>query len=410
MRRGLLKIMCCPICRQDLELKVNESLYYPFREPEDKVQAIFSKKISTGIKEGTAENSIEEIILSGALTCGSCKVYYPIYKGVPRMLTYPTAVAAQFNSQHATWVKESLEGFQLPSEQPVPGELNVLKSFSTEWLEYEWTDQNYWAFTTQALFRTMDYLLAVNKYPLKGKLVLEVGIGIGGIADNFSRKHGCNVVGIDLGYAVDKAYGLWNRNPRLNIVQASVFALPFKEHTFDVTYSQGVLHHTYDTREAFHCFSRMVKEDAGMAYIWVYSRAKDFSSFARRLKTRIVNIVRPVISRLPQWLQNILLSPQVLAYILFQNYIKPLWKNKDQFARYGWNEALHAARDSFTPPFVNRHSYEDVSQWFSTEGFTNLELLRDDPQPELAWSTFWENVGVRGFKGPKPVANDLESK
>ena len=45
----------------------------------------------------------------------------------------------------------------------------------------------------------------------------------------------------DLGYAVDAAQQNFGRNPLLHIVQASAFSPPFREKTFDLVYSQGVI-------------------------------------------------------------------------------------------------------------------------------------------------------------------------
>lgn len=67
-------------------------------------------------------------------------------------------------------------------------------------------------------------------------------------------------------------------------------------------------------------------------------------------------------------------------------------------ARYGWNEALHAARDRLTPPFAHRHTCEEVVGWFQSEAYQDLELLRDEQPPEGVPDIFPLNVGVRGFR------------
>jgi len=54
MRRSLMDILCCPVCKGDLELSV------------------------------TDEN--EKEILEGELHCAACKVDYPIREGIPNLL------------------------------------------------------------------------------------------------------------------------------------------------------------------------------------------------------------------------------------------------------------------------------------------------------------------------------------
>ena len=87
-----------------------------------------------------------------------------------------------------------------------------------------------------------------------------MGIGIGGTADYISRSEECEIVGIDLGYAVDAAYRNFGQNPLFHIVQASVFSLPFRENTFDFVYSHGVIMATYSTKEAFDELARLPRD------------------------------------------------------------------------------------------------------------------------------------------------------
>lgn len=54
MKRDLLDILACPVCKGDLELAVDK------------------------------EN--EEEIISGKLLCSSCSAEYPIEEGIPNML------------------------------------------------------------------------------------------------------------------------------------------------------------------------------------------------------------------------------------------------------------------------------------------------------------------------------------
>ncbi|TAJ45515.1 methytransferase partner Trm112 [Methanofollis fontis] len=54
MKRSLLPILCCPVCKGDLELRVD------------------------------AEDGDE--ILEGTLWCGACAVAYPIRDGIPDLL------------------------------------------------------------------------------------------------------------------------------------------------------------------------------------------------------------------------------------------------------------------------------------------------------------------------------------
>ena len=73
----------------------------------------------------------------------------------------------------------------------------------------------------------------------------------------------------------------------------------------------------------------------------------------------------------------------------------------DAAVKYGWTEALIAARDRLTPPFAHRHTYDEVAEWYRSGSYDRLEFLRDEPLPggfpdDLV--NLRVSVGIRGFK------------
>jgi len=364
MRFDLMQSLACPMCHGPLKLRES--------------------------------NLLAELITAGALTCAACHDYYPILDGIPRMLTYSTDVARRHASEQDDLVAGLLrEGFRLPSAAPPEGEAAVLRNFSREWTNYQWTGESYWSTTPEHILRWIQYALGVERHPLKGQFVLEVGVGIGGIADALTKAEDCDIIGVDLSYAVDQAQRYFGRNPRLHLVQASAFALPFRPGTFDTVYSQGVLHHTYSTRAAFDRLAPLVKPD-GMFYVWLYSKNEGRATLLRRTLMAVENVVRPVLARLPGQLQTVALLPVVPLYMLYQNVYRRA-RHGSSAAHYGINEALHAARDRLTPPFAHRHTYDEVAAWYREAGFRRLELLRDELLPDGVPNTMQTNVGVRGF-------------
>jgi uncharacterized protein YbaR (Trm112 family) len=361
--------LVCPICTGDLKLIA------PDKEPRS---------------SGDAD------VTFGALTCDACAIYYPVWNGVPRMLTYRTHVAEVHAESDPRWIAANLAGFTLPDREPPLGERQILKNFSTEWLGYEWTGRSYWNLTAEQMLKCKRYELGVAPGELRGKLLLEVGIGIGGTADALSRADDCEVVGMDLGYAVDQAQRYFGNNPRLHIVQASVFAPPFRASSFDMVYSHGVLHHTYSTPTAFAGLTSLPKAGAGMLYIWVYSHEQEKATLMRRALMLVESAVRPVVSRLPSGLQTLFLLPALPFYVLYQNLYSRKSLGEKYSASYGWNEALHAARDRLTPPFAFRHTYEEVVNWFRTHHYTEIAQLRDEPLPVGVPDSYPLNIGVRG--------------
>ncbi len=390
MRKRLLRWLVCPLCQGELELRTAAAQPMPVA-PSDGA-------VLEAVAPIEPSDDIHVDVVTGALVCPPCRLYYPIYNGVPRMLTYPTHVARVHAAEHAGWISECLQGFVLPAGSPPPGEAGVLRSFSTEWTSYKWNGTSYWDTTPEVMLQRKRFELGVEKHALKRRIVLEVGIGIAGTADALSRAEDCELVGMDLSYAVDQARHYFGANPRLHIVQASVFAPPFRADTFDVVYSHGVLHHTYSTREAFGGIATLTKPQKGMLYVWLYSKEEERATPLRRALMAVERVIRPVVSHLSAPLQTAVLLPTTPLYMFYQNVYRR-WKLGRQYtAAYSWNEALHAARDRLTPPFAHRHTYEEVAGWFVTARYGRLELLRDEPRPEGVPESYQRNVGIRGFR------------
>jgi len=390
MRKRVLRWLACPLCHGELELRTAVAGRQPVA-PADRAAL-------EAIAPIDRTDDIDTDVVAGALVCGSCRRYYPVHNGVPRMLTYPTEVAHVHAREHAAWIAERLAGFALPAGSPPPGEAGVLRTFSTEWTGYRWNGKSYWDTTPETMLRVKRFELGLGKHDLKHRLVLEVGIGIGGTADALSRAEDCELVGMDLSYAVDQARHYFGANPRLHIVQASVFAPPFRPDSFDVVYSHGVLHHTHSTRAAFGEIAPLPKPASGMLYVWLYSHEQERRTPLRHALMAIERAIRPVLARLPAPVQTAVLMPTTPLYMLYQNFYRRRKMGRQYTATYTWNEALHAARDRLTPPFAHRHSYEEVAGWFIAERYGRLELLRDEPRPEGVADTVRRNVGIRGFR------------
>src|SRR5260221_14067937 len=123
MKPRLLDHLVCPIDRTPLELHAWES------ETRDLKPADAARAERLGI--GPAALSHE--IVTGVLVNRARKLLYPIHQGVPRLLTFSTGVARKFADLHSERIRNEFPGFNLPNEPSMPGEADVLRSFSNEW-------------------------------------------------------------------------------------------------------------------------------------------------------------------------------------------------------------------------------------------------------------------------------------
>lgn len=105
-----------------------------------------------------------------------------------------------------------------------------------------------------------------------GTKVLEAGCGIGTDGAEFAAA-GAHYTGLD---ASPTALGVARRRFELedldgNFVQGSVTQLPFRDASFDLVFSHGVIHHVEDTAAAVREFYRILRP-GGVALVMVYHR------------------------------------------------------------------------------------------------------------------------------------------
>ncbi|HMF61124.1 MAG TPA: methyltransferase domain-containing protein, partial [Vicinamibacterales bacterium] len=166
----------------------------------------FALEVSSGDATAVAE---------GTLTCTACEASYPILRGVPRFVGNDGYVGT-FSYEWNKWSRVQFD--------PANGGRESEDTF-----------------TEKTGFTPDD---------LRGKLVLDVGCGAGRFLEIASR-WGARTIGVDFSFAVEASQANLGDRPNVDVIQADVFHLPFRDDIFDRIFSIGVLHHTRDTREAF---------------------------------------------------------------------------------------------------------------------------------------------------------------
>ena len=121
--------------------------------------------------------------------------------------------------------------------------------------------------------------MAVVEMPLEaiaGKHILEVGSGAGGHSALFA-KYGAQVTSIDL--TLPRVKSTQNKFDLLcpssddcRALQSDAENLPFADDSFDLVYSNGVIHHTLDTEKALSEIHRVLKP-GGRAVIMLYCKS-----------------------------------------------------------------------------------------------------------------------------------------
>lgn len=131
---------------------------------------------------------------------------------------------------------------------------------------------------TEAMFRMRDHL-ATTEMPiasLAGKRVLEIGCGAGSHSALFAS-HGACMTALDLSFerasAARRKFALLGADAHgSDALEGDGERLPFADNTFDIVYSNGVLHHSPDTEAAIAEVHRVLKP-GGSAIIMLYCKS-----------------------------------------------------------------------------------------------------------------------------------------
>ncbi|MDA8240168.1 MAG: methyltransferase domain-containing protein [Nitrospiraceae bacterium] len=245
---------------------------------------------------------------------------------------------------------------------------NYVSSFSLEWNIHNKTQLD--CFRDDAVSEK-EFMTKTDFSPgdLRGKLILDAGVGAGRYTDIMSR-WGAEVVGVDLSYAVEAAHKSFCDRENVMIVQGDISALPFRHGTFDAIISIGVLHHTPDT---FRYFSYLVPflKPGGSIAIWVYPNEGQF-----RVRKKWI----PFTSRIPNslfyaWCQWFIPITHRHASNPIIEALRPLFPWSDQ--GLGVEYDVLDTFDGYSPRYHGIHSREEVMAWFKEVGLIEVYSPND---------------------------------
>jgi SAM-dependent methyltransferase len=267
--------------------------------------------------------------LDGAQLRCDCGRLYPVVRGVPRF---------------------------------VPDDAYV-KSFSFEWNTHKQTqlDSVRGDDMSMATFQQKTGFTAAD---LRGKLVLDAGIGTGRFSEVMTRL-GAHVIGVDLSRAVEAAQENLGGRDDVAIAQADIGNLPFAPETFDCIVSIGVLHHTPDTRRYFEALVPLLKR-GGTICIWVYPDEGDF-------KKR--NAWIPFTHKIPprmfyEWCRWLVPFVKRREGTRLQRIVALLFGYSQQ--PYGLENDILDTFDGFSPRYHGTHSPAEVAGWFRAAGLVDV--------------------------------------
>jgi SAM-dependent methyltransferase len=238
----------------------------------------------------------------------------------------------------------------------------------TKWLSSGFEDARIYGKTAEEEMSEFFQYAGLSPAELQGAVVLDAGCGSGRLT-RMLPAYGASAVGLDVHTGLAGVAESCGAAERVTFVQGSILMPPFRKESFDLVWSEGVIHHTGDTQAAFRQLAALVKP-GGRMFIWVYwDQELNIYRRTRNFLKRGHSLPMPLLlftcRALAAGFWSLAMLRGFPASIVGTRKITPA--------------KLHAFRlfDHISPRFNQQHSERELASWFTDCGFTNLKRVAD---------------------------------
>ena len=279
-----------------------------------------------------------------------------------------------------------------PHEKDENLDQGVIDSFGHEWAAFDYGETD----TSEALdaqFRAYCIPLDLNQFDPKKSIAGDFGAGSGRWAARL-------IPYFSLIYALEPSDGAskvlknkFSREAKISVLQETVGANSIPLESLDLAMSLGVLHHIPDTGLAIKVVASRIKS-GGVFLCYLYYNLENKPGFYK-LMFKIVNVVRKVISGLPQRIKQIVSS--VIAAVIYW----PLARFSKVLSKFGKNTSnipLHHyadmpfvmlandALDRFGTTLEQRFSKAEITEMLRAADFDMTTLKFSELEPFWTFS------------------------
>lgn len=228
------------------------------------------------------------------------------------------------------------------------------------------------------------------------KMILDAGSGMGWMSEYMAQNTSGTVISAEIGDGVFAGYEKCRNYENCHVIKADLMELPFADGTFDFIYSDGVLHHTPDTKLAMKALYDKVKP-GGTFWFYIYKEMNPVKHFCddyiRRefmklspeealeqcqaitdLGRELSRIHATITLEKPIDVLNIPAGTFDLQRFIYYNFIKCYWNEK-----IGYDVSNIINFDWYHPNNAQQQTEEEVRGWMKEYGIEDYEIYIANP-------------------------------
>jgi SAM-dependent methyltransferase len=260
---------------------------------------------------------------------------------------------------------------------------------------YQWTRRKFSHIIPRFRQDFLNYIYPVKEDSLRAKVCLDAGCGFGRHI-YYAACFGARMWGVDFSLAIESAAKNTSGLGDVDLIQADIYRLPFRDNSFDYIYSIGVLHHLPEPEKGFAALVRLLKVK-GRISVWLYSKSRPVVNFA-------IEAVRIVTKRIPHrilYVLCLLISSLEFGCVILPYRIlsrPPFLKNLMQslplpriklYADYPFDILCADWFDRLSAPIRFYYNEQEIRQWFNQ---ADLRLISISPTGGYGWRALGEKL------------------
>lgn len=235
-----------------------------------------------------------------------------------------------------------------------------------------------------------------KKFLSEKEMIMDAGSGMGWMSEYMAQNTDGTVISVEIGDGVFAAHEKCKKYSNCHVIKADLMNLPFADNSFDYIHSDGVLHHTPNTKLAMKALYDKVRP-GGVFWFYIYKEMNPVKHFCddyirqqftklspeealeqcraiTELGRALSKIDATITLERPIDVLNIPSGTFDLQRFVYYNFIKCFWNEQ-----IGYDVSNIVNFDWYHPNNAQQQTEEEVRGWMKEYGIEDYDIYVANP-------------------------------